>query len=146
MNSPRDLLPGFTAHLPVRGAAVAVVAVMLGVAAIGQVASATDASDAQSCFMQGAWDGQWKVSPDTRSIYVKQNGVVYRFDLEQQVPMLLSSFTVLYTAGTSDAVCRPEDLHLIASDQLGGVRKPIVRKITRLTPEEVSELPKKLQP
>ena len=145
MNTPRSLLPGLTSHLPVHGTAVAV-AVMLGVAGIGEVAPAAEESNAQSCFMQRAWDGQWKVSRDTRSIYVRQNGVVYRFDLEQQIPMLLSSFTVLHTAGTSDAVCRPEDLHLIASDQLGGLREPIVRKITRLTAEEVSALPKNLQP
>ena len=113
---------------------------------IGQVAPAADASNAQSCFMQRAWDGQWKVSPDSRSIYVKENGVVYRFDLEQPIPMLQSSFTVLHTTGTSDAVCRPEDLRLVASDRLGGLQKPIVRKITRLTTEEVAALPKNLQP
>jgi hypothetical protein len=127
-------------------AAVLLVASVLGAAFIGHVAAAARADEAQSCFLLHAWDGQWTASADSRSIYVKENGVVFRLDLEQPIPALQSPWAVLNTKGSSDAVCSPLDLHLAVSDRLGGIAVPLVRKLTRLTPAEVAALPKKLKP
>ncbi len=105
---------------------------------------AADSKDA--CFFLRSWDGQWKVTPDSRSLYVKQSGQVFRIDLQQATPLLQSSFAVLNTRGSSDAVCTPQDLHLVVSDRLGSLQPAIVSKITRLTPEELAALPKRLRP
>jgi hypothetical protein len=126
--------------------AAALLAVAATVAAsVGYAAPSDENSASQSCFFLHSWDGQWKVTPDSRSIYVKQNGVVFRLDLEQAIPMLQSSFAVLKTKGTSNAVCRPEDMHFEASDRTGGLQNLIVRKMTRLTAEQVAALPKELR-
>jgi hypothetical protein len=111
-----------------------------------QVGRAADHGAQRPCFLLRAWDGQWKVSPDSRSIYVVENGVTFRLDLRQPIPLLQSPWAVLNTAHTSDAVCRPEDLHLVVSDRLGGKDFPIVNKISALTPEQAAALPKNLRP
>src|SRR5262249_34481977 len=102
----RQLLPGV--------AAVLALAAMLGVARVSDAASGD-----QPCFFLRAWDGQWKASPDAKSIYVRENGTVWRWDLRQPVDLLKSTWAVLNTGGTNDAVCRGTDLHLIVSDRLG---------------------------
>ena len=98
------------------------------------------------CFFLRSWDGQWKVTPDSRTIYVVQNGTTFRLDLQQPIKMLQSPWAVLSTRNSSEAVCRPEDMHLVVSDRLGGLDTPIVTKITALTPQEVAALPQKLRP
>lgn len=123
-------------------AALFAVAGMLGVADVGHAAD----NGNQQCFFLRAWDGQWKVSPDAKSLYVRENGTVWRWDLRQPIPLLKSTFSVLDTSGTNDAVCRGEDLHLIVSDRLGSREIAIVNSITPLSAEEAAALPKELQP
>lgn len=130
---------------PVRmTAALGVAVTALGV--VATVDAPASASNARSCFLLHSWDGQWKVSPNSRSLYVKENGVIFRIDLAQPAPMLQSSFSILNTAGSSEAVCRPEDLHLVVTDRLGGMQTAIARKVVRLTPAEAAALPKNLKP
>lgn len=116
--------------------------------ALGLAAAAGSRAEGSQdgCFFLRSWDGQWKVSPDSRSLYVRQNGQVFRIDLQQAAPLLQSSFAVLNTRGSSDAVCAPQDLHLVVSDRLGSLQPAIVSKISRLTPEELAALPKRLRP
>jgi hypothetical protein len=124
-------------------AAVFALAAMLGVA---RVSEAAGGSGDQPCFFLRAWDGQWKVSPDAKSIYVRENGTIWRWDLRQPVDLLKSTWAVLNTGGTNDAVCRGTDLHLIVSDRLGAQIIAIVNTITQLSPEEAAQLPKELHP
>ena len=123
-------------------AAVFALAAMLGVARVSEAASSRD----QPCFFLRAWDGQWKVSPDAKSLYVQESGSIWRWDLRQPVDLLKSTWAVLDTSGTHDAVCEGTDLHLIVSDRLGARIIAIVNTITKLSPEEASQLPKELHP
>jgi hypothetical protein len=134
-------IPSARSHLISGGALVLTLALGLGAAAGSLAGGSQDA-----CFFLRSWDGQWKVSPDSRSLYVRQSGQVFRIDLQQPAPLLQSSFAVLNTRGSSDAVCAPQDLHLVVSDRLGSLQPAIVSKITRLTPDELAALPKQLRP
>src|SRR6185437_10477561 len=118
-------------------AALVALTAVLGFASVGQAAND---NGKQPCFFLRAWDGQWKVTPDARTMYVRENGVIWRWDLRQPIPLLKSTWAVLNTSGTNDAVCRPEDLHLIVSDRLGGKQIAIVNSITPLSAEEASAL------
>jgi hypothetical protein len=113
---------------------------------LGAAASSLAAGSQDGCFFLRSWDGQWKPAPDSRSLYVRQNGRVFRIELQQAAPLLQSSFAVLNTRGSSDAVCAPQDLRLVISDRLGSLQPAIVTKITRLTPDEVAALPKQQRP
>jgi hypothetical protein len=124
-------------------AVVFALAAMLGVARVSDAASG-DAN--QPCFFLRAWDGQWKVSPDAKTLYVQESGSVWRWDLRQPVDLLKSTWAVLNTSGTHDAVCTGTDLHLIVSDRLGARIIAIVDSISKLSPEEAAQLPKELHP
>ena len=131
----RQLLPGL--------AAVFALVAMLGVARVSHAASG---DSNQPCFFLRSWDGQWKVSPDAKSLYVQESGSIWRWDLRQPVDLLKSTWAVLNTSGSHDAVCQPTDLRLIVSDRLGAQIVAIVNTITKLSPEEAAQLPKELHP
>jgi hypothetical protein len=127
--------------------AAAAAAAAVGIALCAPAVSrAAGGSDQPRCFLLHAWDGQWKVSPDSRSIYVVENGVIFRLDLQQPIPLLQSPWAILNTRGTSDSICRPEDLRLVVSDRLGGEDTAIVSRMTALTAAEAAALPKNLRP
>jgi hypothetical protein len=47
----------------------------------------------------------------------------------------------------SDWICSPLDLQLAVADSHGGFREPlIVKKITKLTPDEIHAIPAKYRP
>jgi len=108
--------------------------------------TATSASHDSSCFPLKEWTGGWKVTPDSRTLYIRVSRQVYQLDLDAPHPLLQSAFAVITNRGSNDFICNPLDFRLTVSDRTGAEESPIVRTLTRLTPEQAARLPKKLLP
>ncbi len=114
-------------------------------AAAHQGQASAGASSAQ-CFFRRDWDGGWKATPDARTIYIRVSGTVYRLDLQGSYSVLRDPFAILTNKDSADSICTPLDFRLMVSNQAGIEQWPIVKSMTRLTPEEAAALPKKLRP
>ncbi len=116
----------------------------------GQPAPRLIATAAQSteapCFLRRAWLGGWRATPDARTIYIRASGSIYRLELQSSYSLLKDPFASLINRGTSDTICRPLDFRLTVSNRVGIAQWPIVKQMTRLTPDEAAALPKKLKP
>jgi hypothetical protein len=99
-----------------------------------------------TCFFRRAWDNGWRATPDARAIYIRVANTIYRLDLQSSYSLLKDPFATLINRGTADTICRPLDLRLTVSNRAGIVQWPIVKEITRLTPDEAAALPRKLRP
>ncbi len=136
-------------HHPRKASGIALRAgILAGVAAVligGQALAATD-NPRTPCFYITQWQG-WK-APDPNTIYLGVNlHEVYRADLSAGSPQLLwpDAHLVSQVRG-SDSICSAIDLQLAVADT-NGFRQPlIVRKLTKLTPEEVAAIPKRYRP
>jgi hypothetical protein len=109
-------------------------------------ALAAEASNARPCFPARDWQS-WR-SPSPNVIYVRVFlHDYYRLDLSAGSYTLTwpSSHLVSIFRG-SDWVCSPLDLQLYVSDTHGFKEPLIVRSITKLTPEEVAQIPPKFRP
>lgn len=98
------------------------------------------------CFYITQWQG-WK-APDPNTLYLGVNlHDVYRADLSAGSPQLLwpDAHLISQVRG-SNSICSAIDLQLAVSDT-NGFRQPlIVRKLTKLTPDEIAAIPKKYRP
>ncbi|HTX24520.1 MAG TPA: hypothetical protein VMD03_07685 [Steroidobacteraceae bacterium] len=99
-----------------------------------------------TCFLRRNWTGAWKVTPDSRTIYINVAGSVYRLDLDQAYPLLKSPWAVLHNTDASTAICTAIDFRLAVSDRTGNWQTPIVRKLTRLSAAQAAALPRNLRP
>ena len=99
-----------------------------------------------SCFFRRQWNGSWKVSPDARTIYIDVSGTIYRLDLQAPYQVLRDPWATLINSGSSNTICSALDLRLKVSNQAGIQQWPLVKHMTRLSPEEAAELPKELRP
>lgn len=108
-------------------------------------AAATDSTQTP-CFSRQAWRGGWRTSPDARTLYIRVGRSVYRLDLAGSYSLLKDPFSVLINRDSANTICTPLDFRLTVSNRVGAVQTPIVRRMTRLTPQEVEALPKKLRP
>jgi hypothetical protein len=99
-----------------------------------------------SCFLLRQWNGRWKITPDSRTMYIGAAGRVYRLDLITAYPLLKSAWAVVSYRDSSDTICRPIDLRLVVTDQLGSFERILVKRMTLLTPDEAAALPKSLRP
>jgi hypothetical protein len=107
--------------------------------------NAADSASAP-CFFRRDWKGGWKVTPDARTIYIPVSGSIYRLDLQSSYQVLKDPWAILSNEDSIDTICSPLDFRLTVSNQVGIVQSPIVKKMTRLTPEQAAALPKKLRP
>ncbi len=98
------------------------------------------------CFLRREWTGGWRVTPDSRTIYINVAGSIYRLDLTQAYPLLKSPWAVLHNTDASDSICSAIDFRLSVSDQVGNWQTPIVKKMTRLSAAQAAALPQRLQP
>lgn len=98
------------------------------------------------CFLLREWSGLWKVTPDSRTMYIRAAGRVYRLDLATAYPLLKSPWAVVSYRDSSNTICSALDLRLVVTDRLGAFYQIIVKKMTLLTPAEAATLPKSLQP
>jgi hypothetical protein len=98
------------------------------------------------CFLRRDWTGTWRVTPDARTMYIHVGRSVYRLDLAEAYPLLRSPWAILHDTDSSDTICTGIDFRLSVSDRNGAWQVPIVRKMTRLTPERAAALPKSLRP
>ncbi len=99
-----------------------------------------------SCFFLRQWNGLWTLAPDSRTMYIRAAGRVYRLDLVTAYPLLRSRWAVVSYHDSSNTICGPLDLKLVVTDQLGAFMRILVNKVTLLTPDEAAALPKSLQP
>jgi hypothetical protein len=109
--------------------------------------SASSDNDQPACFLRRDWDGGFRVTPDSKTVYIRvSHHWIYRLDLAAPSPLLQSAFAILNNRGTNDSICSPLDFRLVVSDRTGAQEPSIVSKLTRLTDEEAKALPKKLLP
>ncbi len=135
---------------------LAAAAVVVSVLAAGSVAFARapvstteqtgESPGRTGCFFLRQWNGLWTVSPDSRTMYIRAAGRVYRLDLIAPYPLLKSTWALVSYRDSSNTICAPLDLRLVVTDQLGFFERVIVKKLTLLTPAEAAALPKSLQP
>ncbi|GEM_PF-4521664 len=115
-------------------------------------ASASDATGAAvpsggaGCFLRRDWTGGWRVTPDARTIYIRVSGSIYRLDLQSSYSLLKDPFAILSDKDSADTICTSLDFRLTVSNQAGIEQWPIVKRMTRLTPQQAAALPKKLRP
>ena len=112
----------------------------------GTLAHASSPSS-DSCFLAANWAG-WK-SPSPNVIYLRVNSnQIYQLDLSAGSSELQDGDVHLINKMEgSDWVCSPLDMQLEVADSHGGFREPlIIKAITRLTPEQVSAIPRKYLP
>ncbi len=134
-------------------ASVAVMAVMALIGAPSLAGAALSDEDQTArhagptpCFLRRDWTGGWKVTPDSRTIYINVSGSIYRLDLNQAYPLLQSPWAVLHNTDASNAICSAIDFRLSVSDQIGNWQTPIVKKLTQLSAAQAAALPKRLRP
>jgi hypothetical protein len=101
---------------------------------------------ARQCFYLSDWRG-W-TAPDKDTLYMKVRGRdVYRVDLSWGSNQLTWPGTHLVSiVRGSDSICAPLDLDLRVSDGMGFSMPIRAKTITKLTPEQVQEIPKKYRP
>jgi hypothetical protein len=117
----------------------------IAVASADQPASSDNNQPA--CFLRRDWDGGFRVTPDSKTVYIRvSHHWIYRLDLAAPSPLLQSAFAVLNNRGTNDSICSPLDFRLVVSDHTGAQEPSLVSKLTRLTDEEAKALPMKLRP
>lgn len=131
--------PAFSAFLTVSLCSMAI-------AATAQTAPATSKPAKSQCFFSSQWRG-WR-APDDRTVYIRVGGRdIYRLDLTSSCPGLRSpgAFLINRVRGGTN-ICSPLDLDLRVS-QGGHFSTPcLVKSMTKLSPDEVTALPKSARP
>ena len=115
-------------------------------ALIGVQALAATDNPRTPCFYITQWQG-WK-APDPNTLYLGVNmRDVYRVDLSAGSPELMwPDATLISQALGSNSICTAIDLQLAVADT-GGFRQGLIaRRLTKLTPEEIADIPKKYRP
>jgi hypothetical protein len=115
---------------------------------IGLVGSAlaAEGNPPTGCFLRRDWTRTWRVTPDARTMYINVGRSVYRLDLAEAYALLKSPWAILHDTDSSDTICTGIDFRLSVSDRNGAWQVPVVRQVTRLTPEQTAALPKSLRP
>ena len=83
-----------------------------------------------------------------RRIYARVNvNTFYRIDLAHRCASLPyeGNFLVLSPTPGSDLICNPIDLDLKVNDH-GALESCFIKSITRLSPEEAAQIPRKVRP
>jgi hypothetical protein len=109
------------------------------------IPTVTQATEA-SCFFRRAWLGGWRATPDGRTIYIRVSNTIYRLELRSSYSLLTDPFATLINRGSADTICTPLDFTLTVYNREGVVQWPLVKEMTRLTPDQAAALPKKLRP
>jgi len=116
----------------------------LGIAGAAH-ADAPAAKPKTPCFFSRDWSG-WR-SPDPKTIYLRVRvNEIYKVDLSFGSALLAwpDSHLINELRGT-DSICTPLDLDLkVGNDHM--VEPLFVKSISKLTPEQVAEIPKKYLP
>lgn len=125
---------------------------LFGIAAatlFGPVAMADPQPKQQTqCFYSSDWDGGWKATPDSKSIYIRVGiNKIYRLDLSAPCPGLQAPMSHLITEQRGgSSICSAIDLDLKVSDGHGFSTACIVSNLTQLSAAEASALPKNMRP
>ncbi len=120
--------------------------VLVAGSALSGAAFAEDAAPTHQCFYSNQWRG-WKApKEDVLYIGVRQHDV-YRVDLSSGSTLLRwpDAHLVSILHGTN-SICSAIDLDLSVSDGHGFSTPLIARSITKLTPEQVAEIPPEFRP
>jgi len=120
-------------------------AAALGLAGAAQAATPEKGNTTRNCFMTQDWEN-WR-GADANTIYLRVRiHDFYKLELSGGSNMVTdqSNHLVSIVRGSS-WICNPLDLDLKISD--GHITEPlIVKSITKLTPEQVAMIPKKVLP
>lgn len=119
---------------------------LLAGSALSGTASADDAAPTNSCFYSNQWRGWKSPKADVLYIGVRQHDV-YRVDLSAGSSLLRwpDAHLVSILHGTN-SICSAIDLDLSVSDGHGFSTPLIAKSITKLTPEQVAQIPPEFQP
>lgn len=135
---------------PVAGAGLMLSVFLCASPVVSRAAQPGDApgahADRAPCFIRREWTGGWKATRDARTIYIPVAGSIYRLDLQASYSVLRDPFAILTNRDSTDSICGPLDFRLEVSNQAGIRQWPIVKRMTRLTPEQAARLPKRLRP
>ena len=128
---------------------------LFALAAVAAVSVVPPPVVAQPAAAQGRNDNCFRLSmlqstrPDgDRRIYARVGvNTFYRIDLAHRCSSLPyeSNHLVLSPTPGSDLICNPIDLDLKVSDN-GALEPCFIKSITRLTPEEAAQIPRKSKP
>ena len=131
-------------QLPVISLIGMAAATLFGPAAVAQPST----KPAPQCFYSSDWDGGWKATPDSKSIYIRVGiNRIYRLDLSAPCPELQAPMSHLITEQRGgSSICSAIDLDLKVSDGHGFSTACIVSNLTPLSPEQASALPKDQRP
>jgi len=125
------------------GALAAVLALAAALPAAAADKPAAAKSD-RACFFTRDVDS-FSAAGD-RTVYVRVGvKTVYRLDLFAPCPDIDWDWKIGLVSHGSDWICSPMDATIIAHGPIGPMRCE-VSKVTRLTPEEVTALPRKSRP
>ncbi|HEY4032212.1 MAG TPA: DUF6491 family protein [Caulobacteraceae bacterium] len=127
-------------------AAAAAVIGLVGTANAATADKRADKNATRSCFLSRDWE-DWR-GADANTIYLRvSNHDYYKVELSGGSNMVTDQTNHLINTnrGGSSWICTPLDLDLRISD--GHITEPlIVKSITKLTPEQVAAIPKKILP
>jgi hypothetical protein len=102
------------------------------------------AKPARACFFNR--DVRGFAAPDDKTLYLRvRSKDVYRLDLKGRCPDLDWETRIGLDSHGSNSICAPIDVDVQVRGPIGVSRCP-VSAITRLTPEEVTALPRKSRP
>lgn len=101
----------------------------------------------QVCSFRYEWRGPCTATPDAREMYISFSHEVYRLDLAAAIPLQRSRWVILMGRPSCSSIrCHPADFILTVWNPKGMRERAIIKKVTRLTPTEVTSLPKSLRP
>ena len=122
---------------------------MAAAALIGPAAMAEpQTKPAPRCFYSNDWDGGWKPTADSKSMYIRVGiNRIYRVDFSSPCPQLQTPMSHLITeTHGSSSICSAIDLDLKVSDGHGFSTACIVSNLTELSKDEAAALPKDMRP
>ncbi|MGH7023468.1 MAG: DUF6491 family protein [Caulobacteraceae bacterium] len=112
--------------------------------ALGAIAASAAADARAPCFFISQWQG-WH-APNAHTIYLRVNmRDIYRVDLSAGSQMLTwpGSYHLVSRVEGSSSICGPLDLQLALSDGHGFYQPLIAKDLVKLTPAQITALPKK---
>jgi hypothetical protein len=117
----------------------------MSLAGVAHAATPDKTNATRNCFLTNDWQ-DWR-GADANTIYLRVHAHdFYKVELSSGSNMVTDpSNHLINDVRVSPWICGPLDLDLKISD--GHIREPlIVKSITKLTPEQVAQIPKKVLP
>jgi len=113
---------------------------------VGTSANAQPAVQKPQCFRSSDWRG-WRATPDASALYIRVGARgIYRVDFAHACNGLGRGSQLVHRSRGGRSICSALDLDLRVAVGSGMSTPCIASKLTQLTPEEATALPKGLRP